>query len=163
VTGSEGRGVPDVAGNAGYYSGYVLRIYNTTTDQLYDVGPDGDGAICGTSAVAPLYAALTALINMKLGFQVGYLNPTLYKIGTNPGLYQRVFRDMADGVSNAYNGAPGYVAGAGWDACTVGESSTELSWPTLSKLNPFIYRQISRADPFPFRSSRNRRPGNGCP
>ncbi len=110
--------MPDVAGNAGYYSGYVLRIYNTTTDQLYDVGPDGDGAICGTSAVAPLYAALTALINMKLGFQVGYLNPTLYKIGTNPGLYQRVFRDMADGVSNAYNGAPGYVAGAGWDACT---------------------------------------------
>lgn len=67
---------------------------------------------------APLYAALTSLINMKLAFQAGYLNPTLYKIGTNPGLYQRVFRDMADGVSNAYNGAPGYVAGAGWDACT---------------------------------------------
>jgi len=114
----QGRGVPDVAGNASSYSGYVLWIYGTPTTEVYlqgtVVGPSG--AVGGTSAVAPLYAALMALINAQLGYNVGYLNPTLYTIGQIPG--QTVIRDIKDGVSNAYNVAPGYTAGPGWDACT---------------------------------------------
>lgn len=99
-----GRGIPDVAGNADPSSGYMLTI-------------NGKNSVWGgTSAVSPLYAGLIALINANLANPVGYLNPRLYGYGTSPSL--GVFRDMADGVSNASNNAPGYTSGSGWDACT---------------------------------------------
>jgi kumamolisin len=98
-----GRGIPDVAGNADPDSGYSL-VQNGGR-----VGPIG-----GTSAVAPLYAGLVALLNAQLSFPVGYLNP---------GLYQKAqawatFRDTTSAGTNAYNGAPGYPVGVGWDATT---------------------------------------------
>ena len=61
-----GRGVPDVAGNADPESGYEVRVDGLNT------------AIGGTSAVAPLWAGLIALINQSLGKPVGFLNPLLY-------------------------------------------------------------------------------------
>ena len=102
-----GRGIPDVAGNACPYSGYILFVGGAQTTKSQG----------GTSAVAPLYAGLTALINAGLGVHVGYLNPTLYALGgTN------VFRDVNDGVGNQWaaeqNPAPFYTSGPGWDACT---------------------------------------------
>jgi kumamolisin len=98
--GHTGRGIPDVAGNADNASGYVLTV-------------DGQniGAVGGTSAVAPLYAGLVALLNANLTTPVGYLNTILY---ANPS----VCEDIADGVSNATYNAPGYTSGPGWDACT---------------------------------------------
>ena len=61
-----GRGVPDVAGNASPASGYVVRV-------------DGQNLLIGgTSAVAPLYAGLIALLNQKLGTPIGFVNPLLY-------------------------------------------------------------------------------------
>jgi kumamolisin len=111
----QGRGVPDVAGNASYYSGYILSIYGTQTSELVPAAGPG-GAISGTSAVPPLYSALVALLNASLPSAVGYLNPTLYQIAQTAG--QTVLRDINDGISNAYNGAPGYTSGPGWDACT---------------------------------------------
>src|SRR5205823_5470017 len=53
--GIAGRGVPDVAGNADPLTGYQVRV-----DGKADV-------IGGTSAVAPLWAALIARCNQKLG------------------------------------------------------------------------------------------------
>jgi hypothetical protein len=100
--GKPGRGVPDIAGNADGASGYSLVINGAVT-----------GAVGGTSATAPLYAGLAALLNASLGEPVGFLNPNLYALA---GPY--VFRDIADNVSNARGGAPGYVAGPGWDADT---------------------------------------------
>jgi kumamolisin len=99
--GHTGRGIPDVAGNADSASGYNLIVDGQPTQ-----GPVG-----GTSAVAPLYAGLVALLNANLPAPVGYLNTTLY---SNPG----VCEDINDGVSNATYGAPGYTSGPGWDACT---------------------------------------------
>jgi len=97
-----GRGIPDVAGNADPSSGYELILYGSPN------GPWG-----GTSAVAPLYAALVALLNANMGEPVGYMNYNLYSFaGTN------VYRDIHDGISNASGGAPGYKSGPGWDACT---------------------------------------------
>ena len=61
-----GRGVPDVAGNASPASGYVVRV----DGQTFLIG--------GTSAVAPLWAGLIALINQKLGTPLGFVNPLLY-------------------------------------------------------------------------------------
>jgi len=99
--GHVGRGIPDVAGNADPDSGYELVLYGSP------VGPIG-----GTSAVAPLYAGLTVLQNATLGEPIGYLNYNLYAFaGSN------VFHNIADNQSNATNGAPGYKATAGWNAC----------------------------------------------
>ena len=57
-TGFNGRGIPDVAGNASPNSGYVMTIGGSQ----YPPGLSQDG----TSVVAPLYAGLVALINENL-------------------------------------------------------------------------------------------------
>ena len=91
---------PDVSGDADPLTGYVVRI-------------DGrDGVIGGTSAVAPLWAGLVALLNEKLGKPVGYLNPVLY------GLPEGVFRDIDQGDNDVSRQGKPYKAGPGWDACT---------------------------------------------
>lgn len=91
--GHAGRGVPDLAGDADPFTGYKVRVGGV------------DGVIGGTSAVAPLYAALMMRVNGSLGHSVGYLNPFIYK---NPQL----FRDITSGSNNPY------PAGPGWDATT---------------------------------------------
>ena len=91
-----GRGVPDVAGDADPNSGYRVRV-------------DGQSMVIGgTSAVAPLWAGLIALLNQKLGKPVGYLNPLLYGSLAGSG----AFRDVVSGNNGSY------AAGPGWDACT---------------------------------------------
>jgi kumamolisin len=87
------RGVPDVAGDADPETGYGVRI-------------DGsDTVIGGTSAVAPLWAALIARLNQINGKPAGFVNPALY---ANP----QALRDVTQGNNGAY------AATAGWDACT---------------------------------------------
>ena len=91
-----GRGVPDVAANADPNTGYEVRV-------------DGSSVVVGgTSAVAPLWAGLVALLNQSLGKPVGFLNPNLYGSIAQDG----VFRDITSGNNGAYS------AGPGWDACT---------------------------------------------
>jgi kumamolisin len=89
-----GRGVPDVAGDADPTTGYVT---------LVDGQPD---VIGGTSAVAPLFAGLIALINESMGKPVGFINPLLYQ---NP-------KGDFNSITSGNNGA--YSAGPGWNACT---------------------------------------------
>jgi kumamolisin len=128
-----GRGVPDVAGNASAYSGYDIVVYGNTLSWLnnYNSNQFNYGAIGGTSAVAPLYAGLIALINANLfpspitaQTSVGYLNPTLYTLGAiqqsegPPKSSDLVFWDVADGGNNTFNGVQGYTSGPGWDECT---------------------------------------------
>jgi hypothetical protein len=141
-----GRGIPDVAGNADFNSGYLLFLYGTTSDKLFITAPPLDagsplGPVGGTSAVGPLYASLIARINASLNTRVGYLNPTLYELGTSG-----VFNDINDGVSNSVTTAsggtsPGYTSGPDWDACT--------GWGTidggalLSALQPIYKRSVS--------------------
>jgi kumamolisin len=94
-----GRGVPDVAGDADPQTGYQVYF-------------DGKSIpIGGTSAVAPLWAGLIALVNQQRGKAVGYLNPFLYQ--NYAQLTQSgALRDITTGNNGAYN------AGPGWDACT---------------------------------------------
>jgi kumamolisin len=87
------RGVPDVAGDADPGTGYEVRIDGTDT------------VIGGTSAVAPLWAALVARLNQASGKPVGYLNPQLYQ---NP----TALRDITSGNNGDFDAA------VGWDACT---------------------------------------------
>lgn len=93
ATALSGRGVPDVAGDASPVTGYSVLI-------------DGEQTVVGgTSAVAPLWAALIALINASKGQPVGFINPKLYKA-------QGVCRDITQGNNGSFG------ATAGWDACT---------------------------------------------
>lgn len=85
------RGVPDMAANADPQSGYVVIV-------------DGQqGAIGGTSAVAPLLAGLTARLNALTGTKQGLLNEAAYKASG-------AFFDVTSGNNG------GYKAGTGWDA-----------------------------------------------
>jgi kumamolisin len=87
------RGVPDVAGNADPETGYDVQV-------------DGSAfVIGGTSAVAPLWAALIARLNQLSGKSAGLMNPQLYQA-------PQAFRDITSGNNGDF------AAVAGWDACT---------------------------------------------
>jgi len=91
----KGRGVPDISGDADPATGYQIRV-------------DGRTAVFGgTSAVAPLWAALIALVNQQLGKPAGFVNTTLYGTAAKKAL-----RDIISGTNGAF------TAGPGWDACT---------------------------------------------
>jgi kumamolisin len=93
--GFKGRGVPDVAGDASPATGYIVRV----DGQLTTIG--------GTSAVAPLWAGLIALLNELKGKPMGHLNPVLYGLAS-----KGVFHDITQGNNGDYS------AGPGWDPCT---------------------------------------------
>jgi len=97
-----GRGLPDVAGNAAQASGYLVEVAG-------HVVPIG-----GTSAVAPLWAALVARLNQQLGRRLGFLHPALYQIGNAHG----ALRDVVAGDNATAAWVGGYAAAPGWDACT---------------------------------------------
>lgn len=101
--GHKGRGIPDVAGNADPNSGYPLVLQGAVTPFAYG----------GTSAVAPMYAGLAALLKAALGEPLGCLNPNIYAFS---GPY--VYTDVNDGATNASGNSQGYKSGPGWDACT---------------------------------------------
>ncbi|HXY54723.1 MAG TPA: S53 family peptidase, partial [Nitrospirota bacterium] len=100
--GRVGRGVPDVAGDADPVTGYQVLV-----DGQQDV-------IGGTSAVAPLWSGLIALLNQKIGSPVGYLNPALYGLPASSG----AFHDITAGNNDVTGDGGAYNAGPGWDACT---------------------------------------------
>lgn len=87
------RGVPDVAGDADPMTGYTVFIDGAET------------VVGGTSAVAPLWAALIARINMEKGSASGYVNAKLYQ-------QPAAFNDITQGNNGSFAASPG------WDACT---------------------------------------------
>jgi kumamolisin len=98
-TGKHGRGVPDVAGNADPQTGYRVRI-------------DGqDEVIGGTSAVAPLWAALICRLAQAAGHSFGLMQEILYA-GVQPARPADGLRDITTGNNGAYK------ARHGWDPCT---------------------------------------------
>jgi kumamolisin len=95
TNGGSGRGLPDVAGDAAPATGYSIEVDGQTE------------VVGGTSAVAPLWAGLIALLNQKMGKPIGFLNPQIYAL-----LGSTAFRDITQGTNGSYK------AGVGWDACT---------------------------------------------
>ena len=98
-----GRGVPDIAGDADPATGYIVRV----DGQQFVIG--------GTSAVAPLWAGLIALLNQQLKKSVGFLNPLLY---SKPVIGGGSFHDIVSGNNDASGHIGGYKAASGWDPCT---------------------------------------------
>ena len=97
-----GRGVPDVAGDADPVTGYQVLV----DGKQFTIG--------GTSAVAPLWAGLIALLNQQLGRSVGYLNPGIYGWPSSSG----AFHDISAGDNDITGKNGPYPARSGWDACT---------------------------------------------
>lgn len=94
-TGYAGRGVPDVSADADPNTGYAVFI-------------DGQPSVMGgTSAAAPLWAALLVLLGEALGKPLGFVNPLLY-----PAPASSTFREIISGNNDGYSARPG------WNACT---------------------------------------------
>ncbi|MBV8102698.1 MAG: S8 family serine peptidase [Verrucomicrobia bacterium] len=101
--GFAGRAIPDVSADADPATGYFVRSGGKFT------------VVGGTSAAAPLWAALIARINAQIGAPVGNFNALLYsQFGPNQVLF-----DITEGNNDTdglLNGQ--FPAGQGWDACT---------------------------------------------
>jgi len=106
-----GRGVPDVSGDADPDTGYNVLV-------------DGQSLVIGgTSAVAPLYSGLIALLNQKLGTPLGFLQPAIYALPAADD----AFNDITTGSNGAFS------AGPGWDPVTgLGSPSGENLLQALS-------------------------------
>jgi kumamolisin len=87
------RGVPDVAGDADPNTGYVILVDGQTQ------------VVGGTSAVAPLFSALVALLVKRKGSPLGFLNNQWYEEPQD-------FRDITTGNNGAFK------AGTGWNPTT---------------------------------------------
>jgi kumamolisin len=104
VPGGKLRGVPDVAGNADPNTGWMIVV-------------DGQNMVIGgTSAVAPMWAAIAAVLSQALGKKLGLLNTALYTLPAG------VMHDIVSGNNGTY------LAKAGYDCCT------GLGTPNVTKL-----------------------------
>ncbi len=102
--GGPGRGVPDVSADSAQESGYRVLVDGMSfPDASQNLPPIG-----GTSAAAPLWAGLIALLNQSLNTRLGFINPLLYKLSASSG----AFHDVTAGNNGDYR------CGSGWDACT---------------------------------------------
>ncbi|KXT16095.1 hypothetical protein AC579_7142 [Pseudocercospora musae] len=95
-----GRGFPDLAMMA---YGYLIAMYNETQ------------VVHGTSASAPVFASMIAIINnerLNAGkATVGFLNPALYAA-------PKIFNEIKVGNNSGCGASPAYPAANGWDPVT---------------------------------------------
>jgi kumamolisin len=95
--------MPDVAAVADPHCGMRCIMADTTF-------PTG-----GTSAAAPMWAALIALLNQKLDSRIGCLNPMLYREAAD---HPQVFNDISTADNRFDKDDVGFDSAPGWDACT---------------------------------------------
>jgi hypothetical protein len=111
------REVPDVSADADPRTGYLIYYNGSGQETGSPQGWQGTG---GTSAAAPLWAAVVALADAAPacgGARLGFLNPVLYRLAAaSPGRY---LHDITTG-NNDYTGTSGgrYPAGTGYDMAT---------------------------------------------
>lgn len=114
------REVPDVSFNADPNTGYpiycTISVANCSANTPWLV-------LGGTSAAAPMWAAMNALANQKSlhdgNFNLGFLNPMLYQIGQSAAgtHYANDFHDVQSGNNSAFNDGK-YPATANYDMVT---------------------------------------------
>lgn len=108
------REVPDIAMNADPNVGYP--VYCT----ISAIGCPASGTfegVGGTSAAAPLWAAIIALTDQYAlaqgGNNLGFLNPLLYTMLNSSTLYPRAFHDVTSGDNLFYPATSGYDMATG--------------------------------------------------
>jgi hypothetical protein len=109
---SGGRALPDVALAASRLApGYVVVQRGVAR------------VVGGTSAGAPAFAGVLALLNEELAREqgragLGQLLPALYRLGQEQagGLGRAVFRDVVTGGNGGFDAGPGFDLATGWGA-----------------------------------------------
>jgi subtilase family serine protease len=126
------RGVPDVAADADPDTGMALAISDGSQGHIF-IGAGG------TSAAAPLWAAVIALADQYAGRPLGFVNPAIYQIGRGAS-YHQAFHDVTTGTNTVTFPAQtitGYQATPGWDPVTGWGS------PNAQALVPLLARYAS--------------------
>jgi pseudomonalisin len=117
VPAGTGRAVPDISVAGAGHTPYTMVM-----------GGSGSAAgltgVYGTSASAPAFAGIAALLSQREGSRLGNLNPLLYALGAAqygtvgaPVSGTGPFHDVTTGT-NTIPGVTGYDAGPGYDAVT---------------------------------------------
>ena len=134
------RDVPDISLDASnYHDGYLICDGGWCTDGyrnsqlLHDI-------IGGTSAGAPTFAGIVALIDQKTHSRQGNVNPTLYALArSSPSAFHDITAGnnivpCQFGTPNCATGSFGYSAGPGYDLTTgigtVNAYNLVNAWPT---------------------------------
>jgi kumamolisin len=121
-----GRGVPDVACNAdSVISGW--DIFSPIQGKIEEY-PSG-----GTSAAAPCWAAVTAIIDEDLTKQglakVGFANPALYYFARDPsGLPANPFHQITEGTNLHFVATPGWNAATGLGSPDAANLADDFEW-----------------------------------
>lgn len=98
------RDVPDVSLTASTHDGYLVYSSDNTTrtQNLVVYG--------GTSAAAPAFAGVLALINQKTGYRQGQINPTLYGLASRQATSGRPYFHTITSGHNSVPGQTGFSA-----------------------------------------------------
>lgn len=142
------RGEPDIALSAASHDGYRI------CESVDPCNSSSISAVAGTSAAAPSFAGIMALLIQATGQSQGSPNPILYARAqqTSSG----IFHDIVAG-NNSVNGVSGYNASPGWDPVTglgsVDATALVTNWPGSSAGIPSL-RNISLSKVAP--------PSSGC-
>jgi subtilase family serine protease len=135
---AKGRGVPDVAYDAGVNGGVITHcgICNLLNG-LDPSDPRFFFIFGGTSAGSPQWAALAADTDQMAGHRIGNINQSLYQFGQAPPKAGADFHDVTTGNNDVVEiGNQGYNAGSGWDAVTgLGTPNAANLLPALAKKN----------------------------
>jgi Pro-kumamolisin, activation domain/IPT/TIG domain len=123
------RLVPDVSSQGDEFTGAVT---------VYQAAFGGWSTVGGTSSSTPIWAAMLALVNASPACAahaitrsgVGFANPLLYAVASNPGDYAASFNDITTGNNDVYGIGNGLVfpATTGYDLGS-GLGSPRLTGP----------------------------------
>jgi hypothetical protein len=122
------RQLPDVSADADEFTGGIT---------VYMAVLDGWNTFGGTSSAAPMWAAMLADVNASATCQanpatqhgVGFVNPLLYSVASNPTAYAASFNDIKAGNNDPYGDSKLFQATTGYDMAS-GLGSPELTQPS---------------------------------
>jgi subtilase family serine protease len=150
--GNKQRGMPDVSYDAAVLHGVLTYL---------DIPGLGTGFFLfgGTSAGSPQWAAILAIANQQAGYNLGFINSALYRIGKTQqedggksgtsggdggdgGNKAPSFFDITSGNNSVVEdvAVKGFTAGPGWDA------TTGLGSPTTDQLVKSLIQFVSPGD-----------------
>ena len=121
------RQLPDVSADADEFTGAIT---------IYIAAFGGWTTIGGTSSAAPLWAAMLADVNASATCQsnpatkhgVGFLNPLLYSVASNPTAYAASFNDITVGNNDPFGDSNLFRATSGYDMAS-GLGTPQLTQP----------------------------------
>jgi subtilase family serine protease len=132
-TSGSGRGVPDVAYDAGVNGGVLTHC--GICNLIFGLDPTDPTVFFifgGTSAGSPQWAGLTAVGDQLANHRLGDINPALYLISRAHDLYADAFHDITVGNNDVSEIGTGHDTATNWDP------ATGLGSPNASKLLPLL-------------------------